>query len=55
MVTVELGYINIDFPRLDEIIKTSIPYGRNVHQGRGNHFDDISKLHCYRELKDTKE
>ena len=54
MVTVELGHIDIDFPRLDEIIKTSIPYGRNVHQGRGNHFDDISKLHCYRELKDTK-
>lgn len=54
MLTVELGSIDIDLPRLDEIIRSYVPYGRNVHEGRQIRFDSLDKLYCYRELKDTK-
>ncbi|WFA08429.1 RtcB family protein [Tissierella sp. Yu-01] len=54
ILTVELGVIDLDLPRLDEIIRNSVPYGRNVHSERKNRFDNLDKLYCYRELKDTK-
>lgn len=54
MLTVELGNVEIDLPRLDQIIRKSVPYGRNVHDGRKNQFDGLDKLYCYRDLKDTK-
>lgn len=54
MLTVELGKIDLDLPKLDEIIRKDIPSGRNVHEGRKVHFDGLDKLYCYRDLKDTK-
>lgn len=54
MLTIELGKIDIDFQFLDNIIRNKIPSGRNTHDGRMVRFDDLKKLYCYRELKDSK-
>ena len=52
MYTVNLGNIEIDFEKLDEVCHY-IPSGMNVWQGRQDPFD-LQQLHCYRELKDSK-
>lgn len=54
MLTVELGDIDIDLPRLDKIINNKIPSGKNVHNERKYKFDKLAELYCYRDLKDTK-
>lgn len=54
MLTIKLGKIDIDFQFLDNIIRNKIPSGRNTHDGRMVRFDDLQKLYCYRELKDSK-
>lgn len=54
MLTVMLGKIDIDLKKLDDVIRKEVPSGRDVHEGRKVHFPDIQKLHCYRELKDTR-
>lgn len=54
MLTVELGQVDLDLPKIDEIINKSVPSGSNVHGGRQIQFDRISELHCLRELRDTK-
>lgn len=52
MYTVNLGKCDIDFEKIDEIAHY-IPSGTNVWEGRQERFD-LTKLACYRELKDTK-
>lgn len=54
MLTIELGDIDIDLPRLDKIISNKIPSGRNVHRGRKYEFDKLQDLHVFRELKNTR-
>ena len=54
MMTLELGKIDIDFERLDMVIRTFVPSGRDVHEGRLMRFDRLQEMHCYRDLKDTK-
>ena len=54
MLTVELGKIDIDLPRLDQIIHDKVPCGRNVNEGRLMRFTELQYMRCYRELKDTK-
>lgn len=54
MLTVNIGKIDIDYEKLDEVIRKFIPCGREVHPGRLVRFDKIQQLKCYRELKDTK-
>ena len=54
MLTVELGHIEIDLPRLDKIIYNKVPSGKNVHEGRKYVFDKLEDLNCLRELKNTK-
>lgn len=54
MLTVDLGFSNIDFQELDSIIRQKIPSGTDVHPGRLVRLPEIQKLYCYRELKDTK-
>ena len=46
---------DIDFEALDQFIKTHIPTGRNINEGRKVKFSDIQDLRCYRELKDTSK
>lgn len=54
ILVVELGKEDINFNRLDEIIRKNIPSGRNVHTERFRKFDALQDLRCYRELKNTK-
>ena len=53
LLTTNLGKVEIDLEKLDDVIRKYIPSGFNVHEGRITKFE-LSKLKCYRELKDTK-
>ena len=52
MYTVNLGHQDIDFEKFDEVAHF-IPHGNDVWRGRQMKFD-LSRLECYRELKDSK-
>lgn len=52
MLTVKLQDKEIDFEELDKVCHF-IPSGKNVWDGRIERFD-LTKLHCYRDLKDTR-
>lgn len=54
MLCVSLGQADIDFEKLDNVIRSYIPSGRNVHEGRIIRFEELQDLKCYRELRDTK-
>ena len=54
MLTVNLGKIDIDLEKLDEIIHKYVPSGMNVHKGRMVRYEKIKELKCYRSLTDTK-
>ncbi len=54
MLTVKLGKVDLDYERLDNIIRKNIPSGRHVHQGRLVRYKRLQDLYIYRELKDTK-
>lgn len=55
MLTVKLHSTEIDFEKLDKVIREKVPCGRNVHEGRvPGGYADIQNLYCYRNLKDTK-
>lgn len=49
---IHIGRRDVDFAELDNIIKTKIPYGRNVHPCRIQEFD-LTDLRCYRELRNV--
>lgn len=53
MLTVGLGKVDIDFERLDKVIREYIPSGRGLQKGRLVRFD-LQRLTCFRSLKDTK-
>ena len=55
MLTVELGKIDIDYARLDEVIRNYVPSGREVNEGRLMRFPKIQEMKCFRELVDTKK
>ena len=52
MYTIDLGYEDIDFEKLDEAAHF-VPSGMNVWDGRIEKFD-LTNLRCHRYLKDTK-
>lgn len=54
MLTIELGNIEFSLENLDNIIRKYVPSGFEAHSGRIIRFDELTKLYCYRELKDTK-
>lgn len=66
MLTIELGEIDeydptivnnvteVDFKKLDKVIRDRVPCGFNIHAGRKVSFSRIQDLRCYRDLKDTK-
>lgn len=53
MLTVELGQIDIDFEKLDNVIRTYIPSGRNVHSAAVCSSKFLEQLYCYDYLKNT--
>lgn len=54
MICVKLGNIDIDFNKLDEIIRKFVPSGTAVHEGRISRYPALQQMHCYRSLKDSK-
>ena len=54
MLTVNLGNINLNLEKLDDIIKNNVPSGFNIHDVKKEKFDKLPDLKCYRDLKDTK-
>ncbi len=54
MLTVELGKEMVDFAKLDQVIRTHVPSGKQVHEGRKARYPELQELHCYRGLKRTK-
>ena len=65
MLTVELGRIDksdssivdyvtdIDYEKLDNVIRTCIPSGRNVHEEVKDVFLELKNLRCYSKLKNV--
>lgn len=53
MFTTNLGNIDIDFEKLDNIIREYVPSGRKVHEEENSSVasDIIEKLHCKEQLK----
>lgn len=52
MLTVNLGKIDVDFEKLDSVIREHVPSGQNVHE-EFDYVDDIDYLHCYKQLKNV--
>lgn len=51
MLTVELGQIDIDYAKLDSVIRMYVPSGRNVHGGATYPVKAMKQLYCYYSLK----
>lgn len=54
ILTIKLGKIELDLDKLDWIINKYIPSGFNVHHQKKVAYDDLKKLKCYHDLKDSK-
>lgn len=54
VLTVPLGNVDINFKKLDKIIREKVPYGRNIHRERKVRFPELQELHMYRALNDSK-
>lgn len=54
MLTIELGDMDINLPKLDQIISHKIPSGRHVHDKRKYRFPKLQELHVYRQLRNTR-
>lgn len=54
MLCAELGNIDLDLEKIDQVIREYIPSGFEVHNERKAKFDKLQVLKCYRELRDTK-
>ena len=59
MLTIGLGKIDIDYAKLDEVIRKCVPCGREVHAPSSIYrpktkFTKLQDIRCYRDLKDTK-
>lgn len=54
MLTVNLGKVNINLEKLDDIIHEYIPAGFNVHNAPIADFPKLTELHCYKNLKNVQ-
>lgn len=55
MLCVELGNIELNLEKLDNIINKYIPAGRNIREQKLIDFEKINELYCLRELKESKK
>lgn len=51
MITCELGKVDINFDKLDSVIRENIPSGLNVHENAPEKFTLFMELNCYSHLK----
>lgn len=54
MLCVELGKIELDLEKLDNIIREKIPAGKEIRKSRLVNFEKIKELYCFRELKNSE-
>lgn len=55
MLCVELGKIDIDLQKFDEIVNKNIPAGRNIREQKLIDYEPIKQLYCLRELREIKK
>ena len=55
MLCIELGNIELDLEKIDNIIRKYVPSGRNVHEKTQSKFVDLEKLYCLKELKNNND
>lgn len=55
MLCVELGNIELNLEKLDNIINEHIPAGRNIREEKLINFEKINELYCLRKLKESKK
>lgn len=55
MLCVELGNIELNLEKLDNIINEHIPAGRNIREQKLIDFEKINELYCLRKLKESKK
>lgn len=53
MLCIELGNVELDLEKIDNIIRKYVPSGRNVHEKLQSKFADLEKLYCLKELKNN--
>jgi len=54
MLCVNLGKVDIDFEKFDNIVKNCIPCGFDVHKNKIKDFNEIEKMNCYSKLNDKE-
>ena len=55
MLCIELGNVELDLEKIDNIIRKYVPSGRNVHEKTQSKFVDLEKLYCLKELKNNND
>lgn len=55
MLCVELGKVELNLEKIDEIVNNVIPAGRNIREHKLIDFEKINDLHCLRELKEINK
>ena len=55
MLCIELGNVELDLEKIDNIIRKYVPSGRNVHEKLQSKFVDLEKLYCLKELKNNND
>ena len=55
MLTLELGKVDIDFERFDFVVRSCVPSGREVNEGRLERFPQLQDMYCFRNLQDSKK
>ena len=53
MLTIALGQTEVDYQRLDEVIRTFVPAGMRVHETPVVSFAKLAQLLCYDRLRNT--
>ena len=48
--SIDISKENIDFQKLDNVIREKIPHGHNIHSGRVKKFSAIKDLNCLRDI-----
>lgn len=54
MLTINLGIVDVDLEKLDNIIRKNVPSGRNVHSGEVIKFEGLKELYCYDNLRNIE-
>ena len=55
MLCIELGNVELDLEKIDNIIRKYVPIGRYLHEKTQSKFVDLEKLYCLKELKNNND